>query len=161
MAETHGPDQILLERDLDAPRIIAGSRMGKWQIVRYDFPALIVKITAAAILRPDVTFTFRCLCDNYPGLGPYVEVWDDQTRRRPNILPVISPGVIDAFKDWGAFPSGGIYRAWQRGAATHNNWALLRADEAWHRNRSIVFVLEKLHELVVEEATCMALSQAA
>ena len=37
-----------------------------------------------------------------------------------------------------------IYRAWQRDAAQHNNWAVKRPDEAWRRDRHITFIMEHL-----------------
>jgi hypothetical protein len=161
MDEYFQTDQKLLQRDLNSPRVLAGIRRGKWRIVRCDFPDLIVQVNVSVALGPDVAFMFHCLCDDYPGIAPYVEIWDDVARQRPSGLSIVSPGVQDAFKDWGKFPSGGIYRAWQRAAADHGNWAMLRPDEAWNRNRTIVFVLERLYELVFEEAVCLGLSKAA
>jgi hypothetical protein len=152
------PDQALLARDLAAPRVVAGIRAGKWRIIRHEFPDLVVSVSAdTSEGRPAVCLTFRCQCDGYPGQAPYVELWDDATRTRPAPPGLTSPGVADALKDWGAYPEGGVYRAWQRAAATHNGWAALRPDEAWHPGRTILYVLSKLHELAVEEAACVAL----
>lgn len=151
------PDQALLARDLDAPRVVAGIRAGKWRIIRHEFPNLVVLVGAeTGEGRPAVCLTFRCQCDGYPGQTPYVELWDEVRRARPALPALVSPGVADALKDWGAYPGGGVYRAWQRAAATHNGWAALRPDEAWHAGRTILYVLCKLHELVVEEAACVA-----
>lgn len=159
MARPMLPDQALLARDLGAPRVLAGIASGKWKALRYEFPDLIFSVGAQAnTSRSPVVLTFRCRCDGYPGQAPYVEVWDDMTRARPASMALTSPGVADALKDWGHYPDGGIYRPWQRGAATHNNWAVLRPDEAWHSGRTILFVLCKLHELVVEEVACVAQS---
>jgi len=151
------PDQALLARDLQSPRVVAGLATGRWAILRHDFPELILSVSAAGSpAQLPISFTFRCLCDSYPGQAPYVEVWDDATKARPALLPLTSPGVADALKNWGAFPGGGVYRPWQRAAATHNNWAALCPEDAWHRGRTIHYVLCKLHELVVEEAACVA-----
>jgi hypothetical protein len=153
-------DQAILEAQLRSCRMRMGTVAGKWRIVRYDFPELIVEVTASDPGRnATAASVFRCTCDNFPGQGPFVEVWDDAIRGRPAEMNVVSPGVQDAFKKWG--PEGGIYRVWQRGASTHNNWATRRPDEAWHRGRTIVFILEKLYELVAEEAACLASACAA
>ena len=150
------PDQALLARDLGAPRMTAGLLSRKWQIIRHEFPDLIVSISAeTGEGRPAVCLAFRCQCDGYPGQAPYVELWDDERRARPALPALASPGVADALKDWGTYPDGGVYRAWQRAAAKHNGWAALRPDEAWHPGRTILYVLCKLHELVVEEAACV------
>jgi hypothetical protein len=55
-------------------------------------------------------------------------------------------------KEW----SGGIYRAWNRKAATHNDWGMKRPDEAWHPKRDIVFIMEQLHALLTEQAVWLA-----
>lgn len=153
------PDQALIARDLDAPRLIAGVEIGKWRIIRHEFPNLIVSVGAeVGVGRPPICLTFRCQCDDYPGQAPYVELWDDVERARPRPPTLTSPGVADALKDWGRYPDGGVYRPWQRAAALHNNWAAMRPDEAWHPGRTILYVLCKLHELAVEEAACVAQS---
>lgn len=157
-----------LEAQLDSVRFIEGVERGRWTILRYAFPHLYVRVTATA---PGTTFSqdFHLECEGYPDPGPFVERWafvDTPTAgERPAVKqpPTGSPGFVDALKDWHeSNPSvhGGIYRAWQRGAALHGGWAAKRPDEAWHRNRNIVFIMEHLYALVSEQAHWLA-SQAA
>jgi hypothetical protein len=157
-----------LEAQLDSVRFVEGVERARWTILRYAWPHLYVRVTAAAT---GTTFSqdFHLECEGYPDPGPFVERWafaDTPTAgERPALAqpPIGSPGFVDALKDWHeSTPSmhGGIYRAWQRGAAVHNGWAAKRPDEAWHRNRNIVFIMEHLYALVSEQAHWLA-SQAA
>ncbi|WP_296710708.1 hypothetical protein [Rhodoblastus sp.] len=153
-----------LEAHLESVRFVEGAERGRWKILRYAWPHLFVRVSVTA---PGATFAhdFHLECEGYPDPGPFVERWafaDDTSagRRPPAPKPDSgSPGFVDALKDWHeSNPSvhGGIYRAWQRLASRHNNWAAKRPDEAWHRNRNIVFIMEHLFALVSEQASWLA-----
>jgi hypothetical protein len=90
-----------------------------------------------------------------PDPGPLVERWAYASNASMGACPPPpaegSPGFIDAMK-W----TNGMYRAWSRAAACHNDWAAKRPDEAWHRGRSVVFIMEALHALVTEQAVWLA-----
>jgi hypothetical protein len=161
--------QRSLDAQLASLRFQAGVEESRWEILRYAFPLLEVRVRArdpfAGVCG---SFEFQLVCDNFPALGPFVQHWDyaTQTRPAPPALGTTSPGVVDALKIWTRDGSstneyGGIYRAWQRYAALHNSWATKRPDEAWHRNRHITFIMEKLYGLVLEHASWLARSRAA
>jgi hypothetical protein len=110
------------------------------------------------------TLGFQLLCDNFPATGPFVQHWDHARQCRPAPLTESSPGVVDALKTWSRDDGkgyGGIYRAWQRYAALHNNWASKRPDEAWRRDRHLTFIMEHLYALVSEHASWLARARAA
>ena len=108
---------------------------------------------------------FQLVCDKFPVAGALRAALGScraaSDRRRP--AKAVRPGVVDALKTWGDAPGeyGGIYRAWQRYAALHNNWAAKRPDEAWRRDRHITFIMENLYALVSEHAAWLARSGAA
>lgn len=158
--------QETLESHIESVRFVEGIERGRWQLLRYAWPHLYVRVTATAT-GTNFAQDFHLECEGYPDPGPFVERWafvdDASGGKRPPPPQSGSPGFVDALKDWHeANPSvhGGIYRAWQRIAARHNDWAAKRPDEAWHRNRNIVFIMEHLRALVSEQARWLA-SQAA
>ena len=158
------PDLVTLDANLGRLRFLAGQESGKWELLHRDGTILVVRVIGmhydTGIKAP---FEFRLECDGFPEVAPYVYCWDHASGKRPVPLSSSSPGVVDAFKDW-HLPGnkhGGIYRAWQRYAAEHNDWRAKRPDEAWHRDRDITFILEHLHALASEHAAWLADQQAA
>ena len=164
--ETASASQRSLEAHLNSVRFQAGVEEGRWKVLRYDFPILVVELTAVDFFSGQTaSFSFQLLCDNFPAVGPFIQHWDHATRCRPTPPTDSSPGVVDALKTWtrdgtnGEY--GGIYRAWQRYAALHNGWAAKRPDEVWRRDRHLTFILEHLYGLVAEHASWLARSRAA
>lgn len=162
MAEQHlPPDRVALEADMHLPSFVAGAEEGRWSVLKNVFPDIYVRIVGR---NPETdtkeTWDFHLRCDNYPEVGPFVERWDHGQGNRPPPPNKGSPAFGDALKDWEeGGVHGGIYRAWQRGAAGHNGWASKRPDEAWHRERKISFIMEHLYALVAEQAYCVAVPQ--
>lgn len=166
MAEdTASASQRSLEAQLNSVRFQAGIEEGRWKVLHYDFPVLVVRVTARDPCSGETaSFEFQLLCDNFPAQGPFVQHWDHAAQRRPDSPTSGSPGVVDALKKWDRDDGkgyGGIYRAWQRYAALHNNWASKRPDEAWRRDRPITFIMEHLYALVSEHAAWLARARAA
>lgn len=152
------PARATLETQLQSVRFLAGAEAGRWEVLRLQWPFLYVRVTGKD---PESGRTFahdfQLECNGYPDPGPQVERWvfaDNATcgHRPPAPTGPGSPGFIDAMKEW----NGGMYRAWSRLAAAHNNWAQLRRDEAWHPTRTIVFIMEQLYALVAEQAAWLA-----
>lgn len=161
--EDPAADQRTLEVHMTSVRFQAGVEEGRWKALRYKFPSLEVEVTGRdSSSGRTASMEFQLICDNFPALGPFVQAWDCQNRRRPPPLTVSSPGVVDALKTWPDDQHyGGIYRAWQRGAAGHNNWTQKRPEDAWHRDRHLTFIMEHLYALVSEHAAWLARSNAA
>lgn len=143
-----------------------GLEEGRWIVQRFEFPNLFVRVIA---MDPETgaraQTDFHLLCDDFPMPGPFVERWDfgSNCRPAPPSVGAASPAFCDALKEWSehAGQHGGIYRAWQRIAAAHNGWAQLRPDEAWHAKRHISFIMERLYDLVSEQAVWIGVRKAA
>ena len=154
------PTRRMLETQLNSVRFLAGADAGRWELQLLLCPDVYVRVTGRD---PDTgrTFThdFRLQCTGFPDPGPLVERWSYADNAAHGCVPPPpsapgSPGFIEAMKDWS--PGRGAYRAWSRDAATHNNWAKIRPDEAWHPKRDIVFIMEHLYALVSEQAVWLA-----
>ena len=162
-----GADHATLVAHLRCVRFLAGVEEGRWSVLSHEFPSLIVSVSGQDFTGSmTVSMQFQLLCDGYPARPPFVQQWDidKQARPEPPNAEEGPPGVIDAFKTWTRDHGdgyGGIYRAWQRYAAVHNNWATSRPDEAWHRQRDLTFIMEMLYALVSEQASWMAVRAAA
>ena len=163
--ESVSASQRSLEAQLKSVRFQVGVEEGRWRILHYTFPIVEVEVTAQDPFSDrKASFEFQLRCDNFPALGPFVQHWDHAKQQRPEPPTNSSTGVVDALKTWneGSNPQyGGIYRAWQRYAALHNNWATKRPDEVWRRDRHITFIMEHLYALVSEHASWLARSRAA
>ena len=160
-------DHGTLLSHLKSLRFRAGVEEGRWAVLTHDFPSLIVSVSGQDFTGSiTASMHFQLLCDGYPIRPPFVQQWDigQQARPEPPNAEEGPPGVIDALKTWSRDDGngyGGIYRAWQRYAAVHNNWATLRPDEAWNRQRDLTFIMEMLYALVSEQASWMAVRAAA
>lgn len=143
-----------------------GIEEGRWQVQRVEYPDVYVRIIATdSESGTQAQAEFHLRCDDFPAQGPFVERWDFEACTRP-AAPIggqASAAYVDALKDWSEQQDqhGGIYRGWQRIAARHNDWAAKRPDEAWHSGRHLAFILEKLHDIVAEQAVWLAIRKAA
>jgi hypothetical protein len=166
MADGSGTgDELTLAAHLAGVRFQAGVEEGRWRVLRYAFPELIVEVTGRDFTGAAAeNMAFRLLCDGFPVRPPYVERWAPNGRPRAPQVHEGPPGLVDAFKEWiadGTQIYGGVYRTWQRHAATHGDWASRRPDEAWRRDRDITFIMEKLYGLASDQATWLAARSAA
>jgi hypothetical protein len=151
------PDQATLEAHLESGRFLKGVQGGRWSILKYQFPELYVRVTGRHYgSGKTYTHDFRLECRGFPTTPPFVERWTYDVAAPPgqrSLAPTGSPGFTDAMKDWG---DGGIYRAWQRTAAIHNDWSQKRPDDAWHPDRHLEFIMEALYALMAEQAFWLA-----
>ena len=161
--ELKPPAQVILEAHLSSVRFQAGVEDGRWAIHKLAWPHLYICVMGKDF-ESGRTFShdFHIECEGYPDPGPFVERWIysdiPACGVRPPSPTAGSPGFVDAFKDWspGGDVPGGIYRAWQRHAASHNDWATKNPSEAWRRDRAIVFIMEHLYALLSEQAVWLA-----
>lgn len=165
-SELVGGDEATLAAHINSVAFQAGVEEGRWSILLNNFPTLVVRVVGQDFSGAVTTsMDFQLLCDGFPVQPPFVQRWDLAAGRRPPPLGPNEgpPGVVDALKEWPHqnVAYGGIYRAWQRYAALHNNWAQLRPDEAWRRDRNLSFIMEKLYALVCEQAAWLAVRTAA
>lgn len=163
---TTGTDEATLTLHLRSARFRSGVEEGRWAILHYAFPILIVRVVGQDFEgQTTATMAFQLICDGFPAKTPFVQHWDMACAHRPAppADDAAPPGVVDALKTWSDIPNsyGGIYRAWQRHAANHGNWAQKRPDESWHRQRHLTFIMEKLYGLCSEQAAWLAARAAA
>jgi hypothetical protein len=155
--EIASPAQRTLETQFNCVRFLSGVEDGRWELQRLAWPHVYVRVTGRD---PDSgrTFShdFHLECAGFPDPGPFVERWSHENNATHGGLPAApatgAPGFVEAMKEW----NGGIYRAWNRNAAVHNDWATKRPDEAWHPKRDIVFIMEHLYALTTEQAVWLA-----
>ena len=157
--EVISPAKRTLEAQLNTVRFLSGVEEGRWEALLLVWPHLYVRVTGRDPETGRIfSHDFHLECDGHPEPGPFVERWayaaDSSHGVRPSPPAAGAPGFVEALKEWGN--GGGIYRAWNRQAATHNDWAKKRPDEAWHRQRDIVFIMENLYALVSEQAVWLA-----
>ena len=155
------PEMQKLMAQLDSIRFLAGIEEGRWQVLSLHWPYLYVRVRfSSQAEQPSFGHDFRLECSGYPDPGPFVERWryaeDAQHGQRPAAPSPGAPGFVEAMKEWGSGAESGIYRAWNRGAALHNEWSRKRPDEAWNRTRNITFIMEQLYALVAEQAIWLA-----
>lgn len=157
------PASLLLASQIGSVRFMVGEDEGRWRVLKLDFPHLYVRVTGRDHTgEREFSHDFHLECTGYPDPGPFVERWcyadDEKSGSRPPAPSVGSPGFIDALKEWSPEAGGpcGIYRAWERKAAVHNDWAGKRPEEAWRRDREITFIMEQLYALVSEQADWLA-----
>src|ERR1700722_5640249 len=119
------PAKKTLEAQLNSVRFLSGGEAGRWELLLLKWPLVYVRVKGCD---PDTerTFThdFRLECTGFPDPGPLVERWvyaNDSSNGRQPSAPAYpaSPGFLDAMKDWS--PGRGVYRAWSRDAAAHND----------------------------------------
>lgn len=166
MVDLASPPERTLIAQITSVSVTRGIEEGRWLLQRLEFPEMYVRVIATdPETGTNAEADFHLTCDDFPALGPFVERWDFAcgTRPPPPTVGQASPAYIDALKDWNEQPQqhGGVYRAWQRIASRHNGWGAKRPDEAWHRERHIAFILERLHDLVAEQAVWLAVRKAA
>ena len=152
-----------LEAQLNAVRFQSAVEEGRWKVLLLDWPYLFVHVVGRdPASGKEYGHDFRLECEGFPMPGPFVERWlfaENETHgNRPPPPGSGSPGFVEAMKDWDEIPGrhGGIYRAWSRGGAGHNNWIDKRPDEAWDRSREITFIMEQLYALMAEQAVWLA-----
>lgn len=160
------PDRVTFERHMQRPQYLVGADQGRWRLLENAFPNTYFRVSAPIGSSGRIhAWDFHFVCDNFPVLTPFIELWDYIQKSRPSAPPVGPEHVKDALKDWQHAPNpnqpnvqthGGVYRPWQRYAAEHNNWANLRPDLAWNHTRELSYLLERLHELVVDQAIWLA-----
>jgi hypothetical protein len=158
------PAQVILDRHRKSARYLAGIDAGRWAETKYEFPHIYVRVVGRdPETGTSFTSDYHLLCDDYPAVGPFVERWDSGGGLRSPAPSTGAPGYIDALKEWSESSGvhGGIYRAWQRGAAGHNAWASKRTDEAWRPDRDITFIMEHLYALNTDQACWLAAAASA
>jgi hypothetical protein len=137
--------------DLASVRFRVGEKRGRWRKVSWEFPVLIVAISAIEPDGRNSEYFFRFELTGFPGIAPECKIWSFETNSLlpTNMRPKGSHRLIEAFKSWSC---ESVYRPWDRHGGPHNNWTSTHADLAWHPRRDIAFILEDLYGLLTSNA---------
>jgi len=132
--------------DLATAPFLRGIANKRWNVIDFTFPELLMEVSGTNSDGSSRSYGFRFLLDGFPTNAPDVRCWDlvSNSNLHSDQRPKVPARTAEAFKEWGY----GVYRPWERNGGTHNNWASLHPNLAWHAARILTFILEDLHELL-------------
>ncbi|MCW2690810.1 MAG: hypothetical protein JWR37_5700 [Mycobacterium sp.] len=145
------PDERLLRAHLAGGAFRAGEVCGRWQLVGLTWPYLTVIVAAAS--RPDSPkeFALRFECAGYPNVAPTGGIWDLDSdislsaAARPKGARAAQLFRTDSWQGGAT----AMYAAWDRiGLQAHPDWAEKYPRLAWNPKRTIVFILDNVHEVL-------------
>jgi hypothetical protein len=150
MMSSNDPTNVSVEADLHSPQFRVGVKKGLWRIVSYNFPILVVGISATEPDGKETEYVFRFELTGFPNTAPLVHIWDLSTNDLLAVekRPKGSQKVLTSFEQWGNGNRGSVYRPWDRESGNHNNWNSTYPNFAWAPNRNLSFALEDLHEIL-------------
>jgi len=140
-------ERTAVEADLRSAEFLAGVARGWWRLILYEHPILVFAVKAT---EPDFTITeyfFRYEVDQFPTVAPKARIWDHANNCPLAIAkrPQGNPRVEKAFQNWG---DDSVYRAWERAALAHSNWATVHPHAAWKPSMTLTNTLEDLYALL-------------
>ena len=71
------PDEVALRRDLEAGRFLIGAATGRWRLISFAFPHVVVGVRAA----DDSEFALRFECSGYPRVPATAQPWNAETNQ--------------------------------------------------------------------------------
>jgi hypothetical protein len=147
MSAIDPPDKVAFLLDLAAPEFRCGETEQRW---RRDWPQAVIAVTAAVRPGAPNEFSFRFLCDRYPGTPVSCQPWD-----------ILAGGPLPATqwpKGKAIIPS--IFRpTWKQGLCLYlpaDRYSIEGHDTWWHRHPSrlwrpdigITCYLDIIHDLL-------------
>ena len=155
------PAKTAADADLASARFRAGVLRKHWRRVSFDFPVLIMAVTAVERDGTASEYFFHFELSGFPGIAPAVQIWDCATNKLLAVdrRPKGTKRVEEAFKNWE--PHNTVYRPWERTSGAHNNWVQSHPDLAWHSKRDLTFILEDLHGILTSNAAARSSRPAA
>ncbi len=140
--------------DLHSARFRAGEMRGHWRKISFEFPLLVVAVTAVEPNGTTSEYFFRFDLTRFPAIAPEVKIWDTGAGRLlpGDRRPKGSRRITEAFKSWGG---ESVYRPWDRNSGAHNNFAVVHSELAWHSERDLTFILQDLHDLLTSNAAAL------
>lgn len=144
------PDQRALREHLERGDFELGAHLGHWRMIRTDWPAVLIEISAASRAGAPDRYAFRFDCGGYPQMPVTGRLWDIESN---GPLPVR------------AWPSGrsrvvAVFRPdWKDGACLylpcdrlsiegHDNWRHEHSAQIWKPERGLVGYLDAVRELL-------------
>lgn len=141
------PSRQRLQRDLATADFEGGVSSGLWRLAKFDWPHLIVAVTAG----DGHELGMQLSVDDYPAQAPAGQPWDLQAE---GPLPVVcwptggtAPQIFRL--DWSVPNGNAPYMACDRvGLRTHPDWATTYPDRSWNPSRTVSFYLRELHHVL-------------
>lgn len=146
------PDHRSVLAALQAAEFREGVARGRWRVVSFDWPHLVVAIRAAR--RPDsvTEVALRMDLTGYPQQAPTSTPWDLETNsqlaahRRPR-----GEFASHVFRfDW---ENGrALYAPYDRAALPgHPSWSTQHPADVWTPQRTLSFILDRVHRLLNDD----------
>jgi hypothetical protein len=132
------PSEAQLLRDLRSSEFWVGVDMKQWRIAAYDWPHLVLGLTAG----DGNELAMRLNCQDYPRLAPAGRPWDIATCAplAHDRWPIGGHAPQIFRHDWSHDNNDAPYMACDRtGLATHPDWATVHPQRAWNPTRTIAF----------------------
>ena len=143
------PDRLLLEEDLAAAPFRCGEIQGRWRLVKFAWPHVVIEITAPPRPSGPSHFAFRFECTGYRQTPVTAQPWDaiaDQplpAKRWPSGRSIV-PSVFRP--DWKQGHC--LYLPCDRMSIEgHDNWRNEHPSRLWQPQRGIICYLEQLYDL--------------
>jgi hypothetical protein len=150
------PARARVEADLAEPRFVSGLRAGRWRILGFAFPILDFAVSATEPDGKPSEYGFQAELSNYPGVAPYVRIWDHAARQplAQHLRPKGGPRVQVTFQVW---TDDTVYRPWERRTGPHSSNSASLQHLAWWPERRLSFIFEDLHGILNANAIAHAL----
>jgi hypothetical protein len=151
--EPSTPDHRAAVADLDSAAFREGVARGRWRVVSFEWPHLLVAVAAAERPGSVAEVALRINLQGYPQQAPSSTPWDLATAQQ--LAPERRPR--------GEF-AGHVFRSdWQNGSALyapydrvaipgHEAWSNQHPADLWTTRRSITFLLDRVYQLLNDDA---------
>ena len=140
------PDERLLRLHLESGRFCAGAVAGRWRLVSFEWPHVVIGVNA----RDGIEYVFRFHCADYPHTAVSAQPWDIENNSRlpDGQWPTGQERVSYAFNPgW----NGGtcLYLPCDRQSIEgHENWRNEHPALLWDPKKGICKYLGIIHELL-------------
>lgn len=140
------PDEKALHADLDSGRFLAGEARKRWRLVRVEWPAAQIGITA----KDRHEFVLRFDCSGYPQAPPTARLWDAEKN---------APLEVASWPKGGGRIAAVFNPNWKSGVALylpcdrtaiegHDHWRHEHPSKIWNSAKGITQYVEIVHELL-------------
>lgn len=143
------PGLLLLQADLAAPAFRCGEIEGRWRLISFTWPYVVIAVSAPVRPSAPTEYTFRFECTGYRQRAATAMPWDSVANaplpfaRWPTGGPVVASVFRPQFKNGHC-----LYLPCDRMAFEgHTNWPSEHPSRLWQPTRGIICYLEQLHDL--------------
>lgn len=146
------PDYRAAVAALDSADFREGIARRRWRVVSFEWPHLVVSVTAARRPGSVTEVALRIDLTGYPQQAPTSTPWD--LDRNAQLAPERRPRgefVSHVFRaDW---ENGrALYAPYDRVALPgHPSWSTQHPADVWTRQRTVAFLLDRVHRLLNDD----------